>query len=215
MEDAGLVEEDAPRPSEPPLAVQLERIRRFYEPLLKQLYENAPARLGDLEQLEQIAQRYRSRRRFVTDLTLDPPASTSDLAGQPYLDEDYLVLSTIHSAKGCEWDVVHIIHAADGMIPSDMSLLDQAGIDEERRLFYVAMTRAKDALYVYFPLRYYHRRWSMGDAHSYAQLTRFIPQSVRKHFEERTTDPAGVAQSNPYQPAGYRAADKRLQRLWE
>ena len=101
------------------------------------------------------------------------------------LDEDYVILSTIHSAKGGEWDVVHVIHAADGMIPSDMSTGDADEIEEERRLLYVAMTRARDALAVYFPLRYYRRRRGLDDAHSYAQLTRFVPDSVRALFDER------------------------------
>ena len=170
---------------EPELAVQIDLVRRFYEPICTQRYENAPARLRDLEQLGSIASRYRSRRRFLTDLTLDPPAATSDLAREPYLEEDYLILSTIHSAKGCEWTVVHILHAADGMIPSDMAVGDEAGVDEERRLFYVAMTRAKDWLYVYFPLRYYHSRFGSADAHGLAQLTRFISGRVRAHFEPR------------------------------
>src|SRR5690606_13014229 len=116
--------------SAPPLSAQVERIRQFYEPIFERTYENPKIRLRDLEQLEQIAAGYRSRGRFITDLTLDPPTSTSDLAGAPYLEEDYLILSTIHSAKGCEWDVVHIIHAADGMIPSDMSTGDTEGVDE-------------------------------------------------------------------------------------
>jgi DNA helicase-2/ATP-dependent DNA helicase PcrA len=169
----------------PPLTEQIELVRRFYEPILQQKYENPNIRLRDMEQLAQIAAGYKSRQRFITDLTLDPPSSTSDLAGPPYQDEDWLVLSTIHSSKGCEWDVVHIIHAADGMIPSDMATQDEESIDEERRMFYVAMTRAKDHLYVYFPLRYYHRGRRKGDAHSYAQLTRFITPEVRALFEER------------------------------
>ena len=168
------------------LATQIERIHRFYAPICEESFENAGPRLRDLEQLAEIAAGYKSRTRFITDLTLDPPASTSDLAGAPYLDEDFLVLSTIHSAKGCEWDVVHIIHAADGMIPSDMATADDAGVDEERRLFYVAMTRAKNTLYVYFPLRYYHSRYRRGDGHGYAQLTRFIPTSMRDLFDHRT-----------------------------
>jgi len=173
-------------PVEPPLAVQIERIRAFYEPICRRIHENPIVRLRDIEQLEQIAARYRSRNRFITDLTLDPPTSTADLARAPFLEEDYLVLSTMHSAKGCEWNVVHIIHAADGMIPSDMALADEVGEDEERRLFYVAMTRAKDMLYVYFPLRYYHRRKAVGDAHAYAQLTRFLSEPVRALFEQRS-----------------------------
>jgi DNA helicase-2/ATP-dependent DNA helicase PcrA len=201
---------------EPPLIQQLERLFQFYEPICKARYDNAPVRLRDLDQLVAIASRYRSRSRFITDLTLDPPQSTSDLAGPPHLDEDYLVLSTIHSAKGCEWDVVHILHAADGMIPSDMSTGDSAGVDEERRLFYVAMTRAKDMLYVYYPLRYYHRRFGHGDNHTFAQLTRFMSPQVRALFAERTRlldfaedDPANPSlpvRANPY---------SRVSRLWE
>src|SRR5205085_10192979 len=107
--------------------------RRFYDPIFRDRYDNAAMRSRDLEQLEQIAAGYKSRSRFISDLTLDPPASTSDLAGAPFLEEDYLTLSTIHWAKGCEWDAVYIIHAADGAIPSDMALHDENGIDEERR----------------------------------------------------------------------------------
>lgn len=169
---------------EPPLAAQLERIRRFYLPILERTYENSKMRLRDIEVLEQIAGESRSRARFITDLTLDPPTSTSDLAQAPYLEEDYLILSTIHSAKGCEWDVVHIIHAADGNIPSDMAVEDEDGVEEERRLLYVAMTRARDTLYIYFPLRYYHARWATGDRHSYAQISRFLAD-IRTLFEQR------------------------------
>ncbi len=182
----GSVEADGPR-KPPALATQIELARRYFEPIFDRVYENPKVRLRDLEQLEQIAAGYRSRQRFITDLTLDPPSSTADLAKAPHLDEDYLILSTIHSAKGCEWDSVHIIHAADGMIPSDMAVTDQAGVDEERRLFYVAMTRAKDWLYVYFPLRYYHTKFRRGDAHTYAQLTRFVDHRVRPLFEQRHT----------------------------
>jgi DNA helicase-2/ATP-dependent DNA helicase PcrA len=169
----------------PPLAAQIERLRRFYEPIFEHKYDHARLRIRDIEQLEQIASGYRSRTSFITDLALDPPSATSDLAGPPWLDDDWLTLSTIHSAKGCEWDVVHVIHAADGMIPSDMSTQDETSIDEERRLFYVAMTRAKDHLYVYFPLRYYHKRYALGDTHGYAQLTRFITPDVKALFEDR------------------------------
>ena len=165
-----------------------------------------------MEQLEQIARRYRSRRQFVTDLTLDPPDSTSSFAGPPHKDEDYLTLSTIHSAKGCEWTVVHIIHAADGMIPSDMATEDEAGIEEERRMFYVAMTRAKDALYVYFPLRYYHTRFRRGDSHSLAQLTRFMTASVRKHFAQRAA--GEFDDDSPGTAAEVRQVSAWLNRLW-
>ncbi|MCX6840970.1 MAG: ATP-dependent helicase [candidate division WOR-3 bacterium] len=173
------------REEELPVAVQVERLRRFYEPFLTTLYDNPKPRLRDLEQLEAVAQRYKSRSSFISDLTLDPPDTTADFAGPPFKDEDWLVLSTMHSAKGCEWKAVYVIHAADGMIPSDMATGDDDSIEEERRLFYVAVTRAKDWLYVVFPLRYYYKRYPMGDAHAYAQLTRFAPASVQKLMDSR------------------------------
>jgi DNA helicase-2/ATP-dependent DNA helicase PcrA len=175
-----------------PPAAQVERVRRFLEPLLRRRYDQPEPRLRDLEQLEQLATGFDSRERFVSDLTLDPPVSTSDLAGPPHLDEDYVILSTIHSAKGGEWDVVHVIHAADGMIPSDMATGDPDQIEEERRLFYVALTRARDTLRVTFPLRYHRSNRGLEDRHWYAQLTRFLPEEVRGRFRLTTTvgDPA-------------------------
>jgi DNA helicase-2/ATP-dependent DNA helicase PcrA len=170
-----------------PPPAQLGRVRRFLEPILARRYDHADARLRDLEQLEQLAAGYPTRGRFLADLALDPPTSTAELAGPPLLDEDYLVLSTIHSAKGGEWDVVHVIHAADGMIPSDMASGDEDRIEEERRLLYVALTRARDALYVYFPLRYHRRNHAYEDRYHHAQITRFLPEDVRELFERRTT----------------------------
>lgn len=116
-------------------------------------------------------------------MSLDPPSSTQDLADDPLLDEDYLILSTIHSAKGLEWDTVYVIHAADGNIPSDMSTDSPEQIEEERRLFYVALTRAKDWLYVTVPQRYYFHGRYRGDAHSYAQPTRFLTKEALTCFE--------------------------------
>jgi len=167
------------------VAAEMERLRDYYSPFLLRLYDNPEPRMRDLEQLELVARRYRSRANFLTDLTLDPPDSTADFAGPPYKDEDWLVLSTMHSAKGCEWKVVYIIHAADGMIPSDMATEDDEDIEEERRLFYVAVTRARDWLYVVFPLRYYYKRYALGDGHAYAQLTRFVPHEVADLLEKR------------------------------
>ena len=138
------------------LASQIKRIRLFYTPLLERLYDNARARLMDLEQLEWLAARFPDRARFLAEIALDPPTYTEDLAGPPLLDEDFLILSTMHSAKGLEWDVVFVIHAADGNIPSDMATGKLEEIEEERRLFYVALTRAKDWLYVCYPLALLH-----------------------------------------------------------
>jgi ATP-dependent DNA helicase UvrD/PcrA len=121
---------------------------------------------------------------MLTEIALDPPTTTEDLAGEPLLDEDYLVLSTIHSAKGLEWDAVYVIHASDGNIPSDMATGSTEQIEEERRLFYVALTRAKDSLYVCFPQKYFHAyRGRSTDQFGYAQLSRFLSGVVKDHFE--------------------------------
>jgi len=201
----------------PPPAAQVERVRRFLEPLLRRRYDQPEPRLRDLEQLEQLATGFETRERFVTDLTLDPPSSTSDLAGPPHLDEDYLVLSTIHSAKGGEWDVVHVIHAADGMIPSDLSTGDPEQIEEERRLFYVALTRARDTLRVSFPLRYHRGNRGLENRHWYAQLTRFLPEEVRDRFSRSATAKDGATgdEERVLQPSGSAAGvDALLSGLW-
>ena len=121
---------------------ELDRARRWYEPHLERIHEDAGA-AGRSAQLEQIAATYPSRERFLTELTLDPPDATSDQAGAPLLDEDYLILSTIHSAKGQEWKSVFCLNVVDGCMPSDLATGTSAEIEEERRLFYVAMTRAR------------------------------------------------------------------------
>ena len=137
---------------------------------------------------------------MLVEITLDPPASTQDMAGPPHLDDDYLVLSTIHSAKGLEWDAVYVIHAADGNIPSDMSTGSPEEIEEELRLFYVALTRAKTWLYVCCPLRYYRYRTGFSDSHGYAQLTRFLPSAVQQAFGRSTVSPLGQDDAEPGQP---------------
>ncbi len=167
------------------LASQIHRVRLFYAPLLERLYDNARARLLDLQQLEYLAARFHNRARFLAELALDPPSYSEDFAGPPLLDEDFLVLSTMHSAKGLEWDVVYVIHAADGNIPSDLATGRVDEIEEERRLFYVALTRAKNWLYVYYPLRYYSYPRSFSDVHGLAQLTRFLPAHVQSLFDVR------------------------------
>jgi DNA helicase-2/ATP-dependent DNA helicase PcrA len=163
-----------------PVAAQIDRLKRFLEPVFARLYKSAASRLSDLDRLAEASMSFPTRARFLSELTIDPASMTSDLAGPPLLEEDYLVLSTIHSAKGCEWDVVHVIHAADGMIPSDMATGDHEQIEEERRLLYVAMTRARDMLHIYHPLRYYIRKApGRDDPYGYTQLTRFLtPRAV-------------------------------------
>jgi DNA helicase-2/ATP-dependent DNA helicase PcrA len=198
-----------------PPAAEIGRIRRFCEPIFNQRYSSPQARLHDIEQLEQVAGAHASRGRFLSELALDPPTSTSDLAGPPLLDEDYLILSTVHSAKGGEWDVVHVIHAADGMIPSDMSTGDKEAIEEERRLFYVALTRARDNLYVYFALRFYRRPRGLDDAHHFAQLTRFLPEDIQALFDRRSAGVTSVMATQGSPRSSARPVDALLAALWE
>jgi DNA helicase II / ATP-dependent DNA helicase PcrA len=171
----------------------LERARLWYEPHLDRIHEDAETRRADLIQLEQIASGYPSRERFLTELTLDPPDATSDQAGVPLLDEDYLILSTIHSAKGQEWKSVFLLNVVDGCMPSDLGTGTTAEIEEERRLLYVAMTRAKDDLHLVVPQRFFtHGQRAQGDRHVYASRTRFIPDRLLGLFE-KTVWPAAVA----------------------
>jgi len=159
---------------------------RWYEPHLRRIYDDAHVRQADLIQLSRIASTYASRERFLTEVTLDPPAATSDEAGAPGLDDDYLILSTIHSAKGEEWRSVHILNVVDGCIPSDLSTGSAEEIEEERRLLYVAMTRARDELRLMVPQRFYvHQQTQYGDRHVYASRSRFIPNGLISLFESR------------------------------
>jgi DNA helicase-2/ATP-dependent DNA helicase PcrA len=163
---------------------EIDLICRWYMPHLNRIYEDAVMRQADLTQLVQIASTYPTRERFLTELTLDPPDTTSDEAGVPLLDEDYLILSTIHSAKGQEWRSVFILNAIDSCIPSDLSTGHTAEIEEERRLLYVGMTRAKDHLHLILPQRFFaHQQKSSGDRHMYTARTRFIPDSIIDWFE--------------------------------
>ena len=168
----------------------LDLVRRWYRPHLERIHEDAALREADLLQLAQIASTYPSRERFLTELTLDPPDATSDEAGVPLLDEDYLILSTIHSAKGQEWNSVFLLNTVDGCLPSDLATGSTPEIEEERRLLYVAMTRAKDQLHLMVPQRFFtHGQRSTGDRHVYAQRTRFIPNSVLDQFKSRSWPP--------------------------
>lgn len=201
----------------PPLAAQIRLVREFYEPILKAKYDHAEPRSRDLEQLEQLAARFTDRQTLLTELTLDPPDVTEDFAGEPLLDEDYLILSTIHSAKGLEWDVVYVIHAADGNIPADMATRNAEEIEEELRLFYVALTRARNRLVVCYPLRYYHAaRGARSDRHGYAQLTRFVPTDVKRCFQVGTAALAESPEQDLAEVAG--AATRRIrdgiQAMW-
>jgi DNA helicase-2/ATP-dependent DNA helicase PcrA len=207
---------DLTRPDSMELSAQVHAVREMYAPLLERRYDNATARLRDLEQIERLAARFDDRLQLLADMALDPPSWAEDLAGPPVLDEDYLILSTMHSAKGLEWDAVFVIHAADGNIPSDMATGSVAEIEEERRLFYVACTRAKDWLYVCFPLRYYTSPWNHTDAHGYAQLTRFVAEGCRDVFRDEAGGTRSAEYDQPADPVASGASIReRLRSMWE
>jgi DNA helicase-2/ATP-dependent DNA helicase PcrA len=172
-------------------------------------------RAGDLLQLERIAQQFATRERFLTELALDPPQASSDLAGVPLLDEDYLVLSTIHSAKGQEWEAVYVLNVADGNFPSEFSTGRAELVEEERRLLYVAMTRAKTSLHLVAPMRYYvTQQPRRGDAHVYGARSRFITRSVLAQLEQLTWPEAEAGATA--QPTAAPRVDVagRLRGLW-
>ena len=164
--------------------VGITAVRRWYRPHLERLYDNAETREADLEQLEQISGKYPSRERFLTELTLDPPSAAGDLAGDPYLDEDYLILSTVHSAKGQEWESVFVLNCSDGSFPSEFATGKPELIEEERRLLYVAMTRARQSLTLIAPLRYHVTQQRRdGDRHVYGARSRFLTDSLMSTME--------------------------------
>ncbi len=176
-----------------------EGLRDALAPLLRVRYPDSAVRLLDLDQLVQAAQQRSELHGLVADLALDPPSSSSDWAGAPHLDEDYLVLSTVHSAKGLEWEAVHLIAAYDGNFPADLSTGSAEGIAEERRLFYVALTRARRRLHVYAPVRYHHRPHGHDDAHGYGRMSRFLTEDVQRLFA--LTRPAEPADADAPAPA--------------
>lgn len=183
-----------------PWPVEFETLCEWYAMHLERLYEDAQIRQMDIDQLKKIAATYPSRQRFLTELTLDPPDATSEESGVPLRDEDYLILSTIHSAKGQEWKVVTLLNAVDGCLPSDLATGSTKEIEEERRLLYVAMTRAKDHLQIVVPQRFFVTQQSQfGDRHVYAGRTRFIPASLLDLFEKKSWP---VVEATPAHAAG-------------
>jgi DNA helicase-2/ATP-dependent DNA helicase PcrA len=166
------------------VVARAERLRVVVAPLVEAAYPDSSVRLADLDALVAGAAKASRLSDVAADYALEPPRSTSDLAGQPTIDEDWLTISTIHSAKGLEWKAVYLLNATDGMVPSDMAMGTSDGLEEERRVFYVALTRARKALHVYVPLRYHHRPRGRDDSHGWAQPSRFLSAEVRSRFEE-------------------------------
>jgi DNA helicase-2/ATP-dependent DNA helicase PcrA len=166
---------------------QLSQAREWYRRHFERLYEQFHTRMGDLEQLELLSGQYPSRERFLTEITLDPPNATSDLSGRPTLEEDFLVLSTIHSAKGMEWDTVYVLNVVDGSFPNEFSTGKSELIEEERRLLYVALTRAQNDLLMMVPLKFHLTNQSrQGDAHVYGGRSRFVTEKVQKTMDAVT-----------------------------
>ncbi len=179
------------RSADPPWPLDLSLALAWYRPHLERLHDDARVRLADLEQLQRMAAAHGSRERFITELTLDPPEASSDEAGPPHRDEDYLVLSTIHSAKGQEWNAVHVLNVVDGCMPADIATGRAAETEEERRLLYVAITRARDELHLWVPQRFHvTQQRTLGGRHLYALRSRFLPADVLPHFE--LVDPPAV-----------------------
>ncbi|MCC6194399.1 MAG: ATP-dependent helicase [Burkholderiales bacterium] len=194
---------------------ELDGVLAWYEPQLARMHDDAQARAADLTQLARIAATFASRERFLTEITLDPPAAAAGRADVPLLDDDYLVLSTIHSAKGQEWRSVHILNAVDGCIPSDMATGRREEIEEERRLLYVAMTRARDRLAIVVPQRFYVTQQARaGDRHVYAIRSRFLTPSVCATLEERTWPVPPASASAAASPGAAIDVTRRIREAW-
>ena len=181
----------------PGAGAQAERLRIGLAPLVREHYSDFPPRLRDLEQLAASAATASTLEQFAADLVLDPPSSSSDLAGPPHLDDDYLILSTLHSAKGLEWETVHLLHLSDGNIPSDMALTSPEGLEEERRLLYVGVTRPRKNLHMYVPLRYYHQPRGRNDTHGLGTTSRFLTQDLQQHCQHTRPADQTVESAKP------------------
>ena len=193
---------------------QMERVREWYAPVLERKYDAPEVRAADLTQLEKVSGGYRDREAFLTELALDPPGATGDLAGEPLLDEDYLILSTVHSAKGQEWEAVYLLNVSDGNFPNEFAAGKPEEIEEERRLLYVAMTRAKTSLDLISPLKYYVTQQSrMGDRHVYGAKSRFLTRSVMQCLDQVAwAERDGAGELRPMGPSVDVAA--KLRAMW-
>jgi DNA helicase II / ATP-dependent DNA helicase PcrA len=196
-----------------------ELLRAALGPIVEAHYPDGAVRLQDLDALVAAAGQASDLGRFVADLVLDPPASSSDLAGPASLDEDWLVLSTVHSAKGLEWRSVHVLALYDGNFPSDLSAGDREAVEEERRLLYVALTRAQRDLHLYVPIRYYHRPRGVDDGHGYGKVSRFLTDEVqalcrRTDCTGLGVDAAGAAGGEPGPPADQRRIEVSVDALF-
>jgi len=195
---------------------QMTLVRAWYEPHLERLHGSAHVRGGDLEQLESLAGQHRDRESFLTELTLDPPQASSDEAGPPHRDEDYLILSTVHSAKGQEWDSVYTLNVVDGTFPNEFSTESAEQIAEERRLLYVAMTRAKRNLHLISPLKFYvtqQRRF--GERHLYGARSRFLTETVLATLDSAAWPAQSDEQAHEPKQHVRIDAGERMRSMWD
>src|SRR5579871_2923053 len=206
-----LTEKERPWPG------QIRQVRDWYQPHLERLHEQVHTRRADLDQLEQLSTHYPSRERFITELTLAPPNATSDFAGSPLHDEDFLVLSTVHSAKGMEWDTVFVLNVVDGSFPSEFATSRAELIEEERRLLYVAMTRARNELQLCVPLKFpLSQQPRTGDAHVYGGRSRFVSDKMLKTLQQLGYQSTSLTDGLAVDTAGEAALDvaARLKEMW-
>ena len=187
------------------LAREIGLIRRLYDGILRERYDRVEPRLADLDQLQTIAGGYPTRADFLSALALEPPQSTQDLGFGSDSEDDVLVLSTAHSSKGREWDAVFVIWAVDGYFPLARSLGDDEQVEEERRLLYVAMTRARNHLAVSYPLNVYDSR--RGADYSIDQVSRFLDRGVREGMQRVVVE--AVATRDDAEPAAAPVMDLR------
>lgn len=176
----------------------LEPALAWYTPLVQARYESPGPRLADLDHLSASAPAHERCEQFLATLTLDPPGATSDLAGAPSVDDDYLILSTVHSAKGMEWGNVYLLNVVDGTFPSEFACGQADQIEEERRLLYVAMTRARNELHMVHPLRFFvTHQPRLGSQHVYSAPSRFLSPDVLQHCDQTMIEPSATKDSLP------------------
>ncbi|NPV12255.1 MAG: ATP-dependent helicase [Ignavibacteria bacterium] len=159
---------------------RLNIILPFYEPILREKYDDFQKRLKDLEIFQAIADRYRSLNSFLDDLALEPPTQSVYDIESPGSEDEFLTLSTIHSAKGLEWHSVFVIGVVEGFFPNTRASESFEDIEEERRLLYVACTRAKRNLFISYPLVMFSRI----DGVTYSKKSRFIAPIDQEYYEE-------------------------------
>jgi DNA helicase II / ATP-dependent DNA helicase PcrA len=196
---------------------QVGLVREWYKPQLERIYDAAFSRGGDLDQLEQLSTQHSTRERFLTELTLDPPAVSGDQSGRASKDEDYVILSTIHSAKGQEWDFVYVLNVADGSFPSEFAAGKPELIEEERRLLYVAMTRARNELHLCAPLKYAVTQQAKdGDTHVYGAKSRFMTDKLLECFDRASYRSASAGDALRADDGGKAAVDvgAQLREMW-